>query len=281
ISSIALGEGQTTYVAGGTISTAFLTTPGAWITQYPEQFNSGFAAKLDFSKPGQPRLYCIANAASLAAGRNGRGIDGSVAPGEIVSFFGAGFDAGSELNITFDGKPAPILCADTGEINAVVPFQTGSSGNTLTVVLVHQGSQTIGGFELPIAPASPGLFTSGGGRLFPDEGIGGAQLAALNEDESVNSASNPATPGSIVSLFMTGVGAYNIAMKDGDTGPLVPPYPMPVLGVSAAFISQYTGFVVPNEHADVVFAGQAPGLVAGVVQVNIRIPEDAQQGSAG
>lgn len=258
------GEGGV-YVAGGTDTVVFLATPNAYATQYPGGVSSAVAAKVDFSKTAGPRLDCVVNAATLAAGRNRFGPDGSIAPGEIISLFGEGFTPGPNLSVTFDGQHAPILYADTSQINAIVPFDV-ASGNPLTLVSVNNATDAIGGFKLPIAPASPGLFTRNG------------QLASLNEDGTVNSTANPAKAGSVVSLFLTGAGAYNLKIGDGEPGPRLPPFPTPTLGVSAR-ISIPPAFA--GQQAEILFAGQAPGLAAGLVQLNVRIPGDAPTGKVG
>lgn len=127
----------------------------------------------------------------------------------------------------------------------------------------------IGGFTLPIAPASPSLFTVND------------QLAAINEDGTINGPIHPAKARSIVSVFMTGgVGAYNVDLAGGAIGPLTPPFPTPVLGVGAAVGSPLVSFGLPGEPAQVLFASQAPGLVAGAVQVNLRVPADIPAGNA-
>jgi uncharacterized protein (TIGR03437 family) len=59
---------------------------------------------------------------------------------------------------------------------------------------------------------------------------------------------------------------------DGQLGPLQPPFPVPVLGVGAT---------VNGVVATVLFAGQAPGLIAGAVQVNVRIPPGTTSGNVG
>lgn len=267
VTTIALDGNGTLYAAGGTGSSVFLATANAYMTQYPGGSNAAFVAKVDFSKPAGPRVNCVVNAASLAAGNNPFGPDGSIAPGEIITVFGEGFTPGPDLNVTFDGKRAPILYADNVQINAIVPFQV-ASGNPLTLVSVNNASTMIGGFNLPVAPASPGIFTNNG------------QLAALNEDGSINSTLNPAKPGSVISLFMTGVGAYNMKIADGDLGPLVAPFPTVALDVAARlYLSGSPPF--SGQLMEVLFAGQAPGQVAGLAQVNLRIPENAQPGLTG
>ncbi len=244
-----------------------LATPGAYLAQAPGNYPA-YAAKIDFSQPVLPAIDCVVNAASLQEGRNSTGPNGSVAPGELVTLFGEGFPSGPGLSVSFDGLPAPILYADSGqESSAVVPFAAGT-GNALTQLTVANGPVSIRPLSMPLAPASPGAFVISGT----------ARLAALNQDGSVNSIYNPAPRGSVVSVFITGPGLYvnpkNCRRRFWE--PINPPFPVPVLGVSAtlsSFTINYPGIGIP-----VLFAGQAPGLVAGVVQVNLQIPENIQPG---
>ena len=268
--AMTMDRGGAAYVVGvpdRPESFPFLATPGAYLTQ-SRGYGSVFAAKLDFSQPAAPTIDCVVNAASMAVGRDGRGPNGAVAPGEIVTLFGSGFLPRPQLRVDFDGMPAPILYSDQGQINTVVPFGVKPQ-RAFTIVSVRNGTQIVGPLKLPIGAASPGLF-----------GISGTeQLAALNQDGSVNSSTNPAARGSTITVFMTGAGAYDLEIGDGELGPMLAPFPAPILGVGASVYSK--GEFVPGRPARVLFAGQPPGLVAGVVQVNLQIPEDLPPGSAG
>jgi uncharacterized protein (TIGR03437 family) len=77
----------------------------------------------------------------------------------------------------------------------------------------------------------------------------------------VNSVSNPARPGSIVVLWATGAGETEPQGLDGRlaTGTL----PKPLAPVSV---------LIDGRYAEILYAGAAPGLVAGLMQVNVRIP---------
>ncbi len=243
----------------GSASAAFVSTPGA----YAEQSLSSrppygyYAARLDFTKPAGPSIDCLVNAASGWAGRSSVAFNGAVSPGEVVTLFGDGFQPGPDLSVTFDGRPAPVLYAETGQINTIVPFEIGGS-SAVTRVAVEQSKVAIGPYPLPVSPAVPGIF------------------AAVNEDGTVNSKSNPGAPGSVVAVFLTGAGTYNIEIDDGSIGPTTPPYPVPVIGVSAQFGGAQS--TLPGE---VLFVGQAPGIIAGVVQMNLQIPEALNPGAVG
>jgi uncharacterized protein (TIGR03437 family) len=53
----------------------------------------------------------------------------------------------------------------------------------------------------------------------------------------------------------------------------MPPFPVPVLGIGASVGISY--IPAPEAIAEVLFAGQAPGLIAGAVQINVRVPPSA------
>ena len=240
----------------GSASAAFVATPGAYAEQLFSNLPYGaFAAKLDLTEPAGPSIACLVNAASGWAGRSSFAFNGAVSPGEVVTLFGEGFQPGSEISVSFDGRPAPVLYADTGQINTVVPFEIGGSG-AVTRVAVEQGKIVIGPYPMPISPAVPGIF------------------GAVNENGTVNSKTNPAAPGSIVAVFLTGAGTYDIEIPDGSLGPTTPPYPAPVMGVAARF---GTGLSPPP--GEVLFVGQAPEIFAGVVQLNLRTPEALNPGA--
>ena len=103
--------------------------------------------------------------------------------------------------------------------------------------------------------------------MFTADGSGKGAGAFANEDNSPNSTSNPAATGSIVTLFGTGEGVTNPAASDGN----VTSNPLPAL--ASALSATVDG--IP---ATVVYQGEAPGLVSGVFQMNIRIPANAHSG---
>ncbi|MEO7145555.1 MAG: SBBP repeat-containing protein [Bryobacteraceae bacterium] len=246
------------YSAGLTRTLVFLATPHAYQTQYGGGDSDAFAAKVDFSQPAESRIFSVVNAASLFPGYPSNFATGAVAPGEIVTLFGNGF--GPQPSVLFNGAPAPVLYASNCQINSVVPF--GAAPGFATFVDVQAG-ETVGPVKLPVVAAAPGIFTT--------NGTGSGQAAVVNQDGTPNSSSNPAPLGSIVAVYMTGAGRLVPFLVDGATGPLSPPFPMAAEGIGAK---------IGSLTAAVTFAGQAPGLIAGVTQVNVQIPETAPTGDA-
>jgi uncharacterized protein (TIGR03437 family) len=121
--------------------------------------------------------------------------------------------------------------------------------------VVYQGQPTAS-VSVPVQAASPAVFAL--------DGSGGGQGAILNQDGSVNSQSNPAAPGSVVVLYATGAGLTTPSSVDGLL--TTAPYPKPILPVSVSI------YGLP---AQVIYAGAAPGLVAGALQVNVVVPAGA------
>src|SRR5262249_27971770 len=159
--------------------------------------------------------------------------------GEMITLFGTGF--GTQPAVNFNGISAPILFASGSQINTVVPFEISAP---VTFVSVDAGSQSFGPLKLPVADAVPALFTV--------DMNGTGQAAVLNQDGSPNAPTNPAGRGSAISIYMTGAGRFTPSIKDGASGPLTPPFPMPVSAVSVA---------IGGVPAPLLFAGQAPTLI--------------------
>jgi uncharacterized protein (TIGR03437 family) len=254
------------YSGGTTRTVVFLATPQAFQTEYHGD-TEGFAAKVDLGQSAGSELRSVVNAATFFGGYSFPAT-GAVAPGEIVSLFGHGF--GSKPEVNFDQLPAPILYASDCQINAVVPFSVTAGlpttsppfSTSSTSVTVISGNQTIGPMRLPVVAAVPGLFTM--------DATGTGQAAVINQDLTINGPSNPAPQGSIIAIYMTGTGTLTPQIADGSLGPSTPPFPAPVQTITAQ---------IGDLTAPVLFAGQAPTLIAGATQVNVQVPVDAPTGA--
>ena len=229
-------------------------------------------------------LACIGNAATF--------MTGSIAPGEIVTLFGSGLGPqqgiqtqasletpfpteAAGVEVTFDGKPAPLLWVQDSQINAVVPWSV--AGPTTQVCAAHNKVNT-NCLSRPVAAVSPGVFT-----------VDGFTAAALNQDGTVNSAANPAPVGSAVSIFATGLGPINPPQADGSL--VGPPFPLNVYPVELEILPP--ACVPPPSWAiwepqcptsssagSVTYAGPAPYLIAGASQINFTV-SDAFRSSLG
>lgn len=167
----------------------------------------------------RPMIVGFANSASYV-------MNTGLYPGALVSFFGYGLP--SNAQVVMNGN-AQVLYSGPTQINVQVAPSAGPYAGTVYVIL---SSQTLS-FNPP-AIQSLGIFTTDG-----------THAAALNQDGSPNSASDPAPLNSVVSFFGTGA-----------SGPAVSGYG------AAAYID-----TAPQ---DVLYFGPAPGLI-GVFQANILV----------
>lgn len=198
----------------------------------------------------------------------------AVAPGEIVSIFGdrlgpvapgvrgtisggvVGTTAGG-VRVLFDGVAAPVLFASAQQVNAAVPFGVqgkASVGVTVEVAGLSSNVATIG-----VAAAAPQIFLSPRGTF--------QAAAALNQDGSLNTSVRPAVAGSIVTLYATGAGAMNPTPPDGEITTTILAMPVLPAGVS-----------IRARPLTVTYAGAAPQIVAGGIQLNVQLPDDLLTG---
>jgi uncharacterized protein (TIGR03437 family) len=161
--------------------------------------------------------------------------------------------------ILFDGVAAPILYAYTTMVAAIVPYAV-AGGRSTTIQVEYQGGLS-NAIDLPVAAAMPGIFTA--------DASGQGQAAALNQDTSFNSAAHPEVRGRIVVFYATGLGQTT---PPGNDGHLV----MGALPVLTLPVEVFIGGV----QAEIMYAGPAPQMVAGVMQVNARIPAGIAAGPA-
>ena len=216
--------------------------------------------------PARPTVNATVNAASMQGGK--------VAPGELVTIFGTNLGpetpAGLQLagdsvattlsgtQVFFDNIAAPLIYASAGQVTAAVPF--GVAGRSTTQVMVANDGQFSATPALTVAPSAPALFTS--------DASGSGPGAILNQDGTLNTAANPATRGSIVVLFLTGAGPMDPASPDGF-----------VATNALASIASPVSVTIGGQPARVLYAGSAPGLIAGIAQINAVIPDGVAPGT--
>lgn len=282
VTDFALDNSGNLYLAGPTYSGDFPVTPGAYQADLAG-LEDGFVAKIDLKSSPAPGIVlappCIVNAASytnlsapgpLPALNQASGV---VAPGEIITIFGSGLGpataAGAVLDaqgriatslagvtLTFDGISAPLLYVQANQINAIVPFEI--SGKQHTVAQLKYNGTTSNAARLWVADSSPGIFMMGGL---------GNQVAAFNQDGTLNSPTNPAEKGSIVSMWATGLGLLNQPYADGQ-----------IVTESGVTLMNPPPIDVDGHFAEIKYLGQAPDLVAGAIQINLVVPTDLISG---
>ncbi len=190
----------------------------------------------------------------------------TLSPNSLITIFGESMNASIPPE-SFDRSFTGILSAQfypvfglsdtSGIVQAMQPFSVFPGQASFAATSLDQNSAiepqlfVVSGTirypypaKLRAARVAPGLFVQGS--------LKDGSAAALNQDSSLNTASNPAPQGSVVVLFGSGFGDFR-------TGP---PLSVRVGGL-------------PTE---ILFSGQAPGLITGLWQINVRLPQSLTSG---
>jgi uncharacterized protein (TIGR03437 family) len=224
--------------------------------------------------PQTPTIVRVVNAASYA--------DGPISPGELVTIFGTGIGPATPagaivdpvtgklftniggVQVLFSGVAAPMIYASSTQVSAVAPYEMASFANPS--VRIEYGGETSNADQVTLATTAPGLFAQNASGSGPG--------AILNQDNSLNGPAHAAARGSIVQVFMTGEGQTSPPGITGaiTTATLPPPQVTPA---PLQFIQQVS---IDGQPALWTYAGEAPGLVAGMMQFNVQIPANAPSG---
>lgn len=204
-------------------------------------------------------VACVANAS--------HGYESALAPLEMVRIRGNNVAGGRSMGTTLtggilpasdqglqvlmNGQVAPLVAVEPDQITVVAPAALPTSGS-ITVQVVQNGNAS----ELAVAAqtAAPGIITTGG--------LAYGDAVAVNQDGTANSHANPAAPGSVIALFMTGLGATSPLLQAGTV--------VSEAGGLAAGTSIHV--TLYRSLCQVQYAGPAPGQLAGIYQVNIQVP---------
>lgn len=246
-----------TGLAAGTY-TGTVTITGQNATPVP------VTVRLVITQPSAPSISSVLNGATNTPT--------AISPGLIVAIKGTNLGPGTPLGaeviggslttqrgnvrVLFDGVPAPLLYVSGVQVNAVAPYFLANRVTTrVSVEYLGQRSEAL---EFRVVETAPGVFTA--------NATGSGQGAILNQDNSLNSANNPAARGTVIQIYATGEGQTSPAGQDGRiTEPVASDLKRPIAQVNV---------FIGGRAAEVEYAGSAPGFVAGAMQVNARIPAD-------
>lgn len=237
---------------------------------------------LDLHPQPPPTVSAVFSSATLQA---------AISPGELVSILGTHLSTApitiqydsaglypisigttpltpnpGNTTVTFNGTPGALLYVSTTQINAQVPYEVAGQG-TLNVVVKHNG-QPSPAFTVPLFDTSPGIFTvdqNGNGQ--------GAILNSLNNVVSQNSANNPAPKGSGIAIFATGSGLWNRTVQDGSI------FLAPSAAGGAPALTAPVSLTIGGQPARILYAGAAPFLISGMLQVNAIVPDGIGSGA--
>jgi len=185
-----------------------------------------------------------------------------VAPGSLASIFGTNLASGEAsaqgfplpnsllgTSVTIGGTAVPILYVNTGQVNFQVPpsVQSGS-----TSLIVHGPGGASSAFSFTVTSAAPAIYQYGANHAVAQNFSAGSTL---------NGESAAAASGSVLIVYLTGIGAVDNPVAAGAAASS-----SPVSSATAAATATIGAMSAP-----VQFLGLTPGY-AGLAQANIQVP---------
>ncbi|HEV8145301.1 MAG TPA: hypothetical protein VGP79_02920 [Bryobacteraceae bacterium] len=264
LTSLKDGGWATTWAPSHPATTVTLTASA----EIPElKLTGSISAQAGFvtaDAPPQVGTGAILNAASNA-------LDSPVAPGSLISIYGAKMTQGTEQfstvplpttlatsSVLIAGSQAGLTFASEGQINAQLPYETAV--NTTQQALVLRGNNFSAPMPFTVAAAAPGIFLQSGAQ-------GHIYVANASGQTLANSA-NPAKAGDTLVIYCTGLGRTDPPVPSGQATPFA-------LFSSVEKVTASIGGVA----ADVLFSGLTPGFV-GLYQVNATVKAGTPTGNA-
>ncbi len=268
------------------VPSALLTASGVLNVMAVNPPPGGPSAATAVPVTSAPSIAGIFSAASYASA--------TVSPGELVTIFGTNIGPPipasltvvngyvptllNGVSVTIDTVPAPVLYVSANQVTVQVPYEVTTPAVD-NVVLTNGTNPTTATGTVTTALTAPGIFTA--------NGSGTGEAAALNNGASgtitLNSGTNLAPIGEIVTLYLTGEGDYNLPGLSGvpgttNTGYIIPTTITPPLPELSPLPTVTIGGV--DASAGVTYAGVVPGSILGVLQINVTIPTGAATGTA-
>lgn len=273
VSGIALDSAGLAYVAGvgpiaqdvgsGTIPISLLNSTNAT--------GQAYVAKIDPTPPAIS-LDSIQNAVNPASPNNSQGIG----PGEVLRLLGKNMGPAATtmgivnggilatsvagVEVTFDGVAMPLLSVSANEIDMMGPFEL--AGKSAATVQVQYNGVKSNAVRVSVGLTQPLSVNLGGPVQI---------LGVYNPGFTPNSASNPAQAGSVMTMYVAGFGQTVPPSRDGQVNGL------PLTALPANVLIQYS-VENPNNITTlpITYAGTAPGLAAGIFQINFIAPQQSQ-----
>src|SRR5580658_1015143 len=222
-------------------------------------------------------IACVLDAADLSPVT-------AVAPGELLAMFGrflyfendpfavtidpinGSFPVMSQgLGIVAGQTPAPLLYVSEQQVNFQAPYEiAGSPQANVTMTYSDVNGNSVSDFRTLEAVASnPVAFLSqpsNFNQTFP---------LTLNSDGTVNSQTNPAAAGSVVTIFLDGLGLTSLPPVTGLVN-MSPSTPLNLPLVVTPYCDGAYCYPAPT----FVSAGSAVGSISGLTQVQLRAPSN-------
>jgi len=210
--------------------------------------------------------------------------ENAIAPGELITIKGTQLGPSTAVSfkvnaqgsvdstlggvqVLFDNNPGTPIYVSATQINVIAPYEIAGRVRT-NIVVVYQNQQS-SPIQQVVANVAPGIFTL--------NTTGQGQGAVVNQNGTINGPpsgvataggvvpTTPASAGTVIAVYATGGGQTDPASATGSVAPttLLRPLVVPLSAISAT---------IGGQPATVTFAGSAPGLVSGVMQVNVTVP---------
>jgi len=233
--------------------------------------SAGFISAIAPTAPPTVKIFALQNGALAQA------VTARVSPAEVIAIYGPGIGPATAVSaapvkgfypttlggvqVSVNGVNIPLLYVSANQINAVVPEEpsTGLSINAAATFQVTNGTA--------VSPAYPAWIVASSAEAFGP---------VINQDGTLNSQSNPAQGGSIVTFYATGWQSNFAPLADGQIATAAQDT---CLGTCTASASSGTfepggfggGIQFVNLPATALYGGAAPGIVAGVTQFNVQL----------
>jgi uncharacterized protein (TIGR03437 family) len=224
--------------------------------------SAGFVSTIAPTAAPSPGIF------AFESGAGGSTLTARLSPAEVIAIYGPGIGPAAAVSampangfypttlagvqVAINGANIPLLYVSANQINAIVPM--GLPVNAPAAVRVTNASATSLDYPVWIVPSTPAAFAP-----------------ILNQDGTVNSQSNPARGGSIVTLFATGWQSSFAPLTDGQVATAAQDF---CLGGCQANVSLPIVPFGPQLFlsATALYGGAAPGFPAGVTQFKVQLP---------
>jgi uncharacterized protein (TIGR03437 family) len=253
VESVAVNCVSGLVVAGTSGSNNFPATVGTAVLNYAAGDTTGFVAQV------------AAGAASTTVAAGGvvnaaTSSSAPVSPGSLISIYGTLLGSGvagasstplatslGGATVTINGTPAPLVYVSPGQINAQLPYEIPAGTASATVTA---GCGTSAAVPFQVVPAAPYLLL----------GADGSALVQ-HQDFTFNAQNNPAKTGSVIVVYLIGIGPLDNAVATGAAAPADK--------LSSATLP--VKVTIGNSDTAVKFLGLTPGFV-GLAQANLVVP---------
>jgi len=197
-------------------------------------------------------------------------VGAAIAPGAVVEMFGSALSPGTGsgtiangalsttvggVSVTVGGLAAPIFYTSSGQIDLQIPSEL--QANRQYQVIVNNNGVYSKPEPINTTTVQPGVAAFSDGTVIAQD----VNFHLIN-------AQNPAHPGNIITLYLTGMGATNPPVPTGMLAPSSPP---------AVTVIQ-PQVTIDGVAANISFSGLTPGGV-GLYQINVQIPSGARSGN--